>query len=103
MRIFNLIDTLYTPKRRVGVWLGTPAYNLLYENRNGTGLQSFLQKNNFKNFSLLSSISNSLIFITISPLSVLIRTVFGLILLMNDNYFYKKLLNTFRNIKNVYI
>jgi len=40
-------------KGRVGDCGGTPADNLLYENRNGTGLQSFLQKNNLKNFKIL--------------------------------------------------
>ncbi len=47
MRIFNQIEGVWGAKGRVGVWLGTPTDNLLYENRNGTGLLSFLQKNNF--------------------------------------------------------
>ncbi|MCH7964277.1 MAG: hypothetical protein IH852_10125 [Bacteroidetes bacterium] len=51
----------------------------------------------------ISPIINSLILITILPLLLLIRAIFGLILLMNDIYFNKKLLNTFRYIKNVYI
>jgi len=51
----------------------------------------------------ISTTINSLILITILPLLLLIRAIFGLILLMNDIYFNKKLLNTFRYIKNVYI
>jgi len=41
MRIFNQIEGVWGAKRRVGVCGGTPADNLLYENRNSTGLLSF--------------------------------------------------------------
>jgi len=50
MRIFNLIEGGMGHKGDVGDCGGTPADNLPYKNRNGTGLLSFLQKNNFKNF-----------------------------------------------------
>jgi len=42
-RFFNQIEGVGGAKGRVGVWLGTPADNLLYENRNGIGLLFFLQ------------------------------------------------------------
>jgi len=50
MRIFNLIRPPYTPKERVGFVGVKGTDNLLYENRNGTGLLSFLQKINLKYF-----------------------------------------------------
>jgi len=50
MRIFNQIEGGRGHKGDVGDCGGTPAHILLYENRNGTGLFSFLQKNYFKNF-----------------------------------------------------
>jgi len=41
---FNQIEGVWGAKRRVGDCGETPAHNLPYENRNGTGLISFLQK-----------------------------------------------------------
>ena len=38
MRIFNLFEGVWGTKGTSGVWLGTPADNLLYENRNSTEL-----------------------------------------------------------------
>jgi len=57
MRIINQIEGVWGAKRRVGDCGGTPADNLPYKNRNGTGLQSFLQKINLKNF--LKSIASN--------------------------------------------
>ena len=48
MRIFNQIEGEWGAQRRVGVVGVKCVDNLRYKNRNGTGLQSFLQKNNFK-------------------------------------------------------
>jgi len=50
MGIFNLIEGVWGHKGDVGFMGEIPADNLLYENRNGTGLLSFLQKNNLKFF-----------------------------------------------------
>lgn len=50
MRLFNLIEGGIGCKRDVGFVGETPANNLPYENRNGTGLLSFLQKINLKIF-----------------------------------------------------
>ena len=48
--IFNQIEGAGEANRKVGDCGRTPADNLLYENRNGTGLSSFLQKINLKFF-----------------------------------------------------
>jgi len=48
--VFNQIEGVGGTKGRVGVVGVKCADNLLYKNRNGTGLSSFLQKNNLKNF-----------------------------------------------------
>jgi len=47
---FNLIEGVWGAKGRVGVCGITTAHNLLYKNRNGTGLLSFCKKNNLKFF-----------------------------------------------------
>ena len=47
---FNQIEGVWGHKRDVGFVGETSADNLPYENRNSTGLLSFLQKNNLKNF-----------------------------------------------------
>jgi len=50
MRFFNQIEGVWGTTGRVGVVGVKSADNLRYENRNGTELLSFLQKNNLKYF-----------------------------------------------------
>jgi len=57
MEIFNLNEGVMGHKRGVGFMGVKCADNLLYENRNCTGLLSFLQKINLKN--ILKSITSN--------------------------------------------